>query len=111
MWKKERHGAVDVVAGDQPLTIDNADALRRTMMECIERGQPRIVLDCHQIPLMDSKGLELLLDIRQACARRGGQFQLAAVNALCRDILQVTGVVSQFEIHSDSVVAAGSFAQ
>ena len=111
MWEKKRHGAVDIVTGDQPLTKSNADSLRHVLNECVESGQPRIVLDCQQVPLVDSKGLELLLDVRQSCARRGGQFQLAALSPLCRDILQVTGIISQFEIYSDSVVAAGSFAQ
>ena len=111
MWEKKRHGAVDIITGDQPLTKDNADSLRRVLDDCVDNGQPRIVLDCQRVPLFDSSGLELLLDIRQSCARRGGQFQLAALSPLCCDILQVTGIVSQFEIYSDSVVAAGSFAQ
>ena len=111
MWEKKRHGAVDIVSGDDTLTIDQVDGLRRILTECVEGGQPRVVLDCQQIPLIDSAGLELLLDIREACARRAGQFRLAGVNALCADILQVTGLISLFEIHADSVVAAGSFAQ
>lgn len=111
MWEKKRHGAVDIISGEQPLTKENAESLRGVLTGCIENSQPRLVLDCQQIPLIDSVGLELLLDVRQACTRRGGQFQLAALSPLCRDILHVTGIISLFEIYADSVVAAGSFAQ
>ena len=111
MWDKTRQGAVDIVAGAEALTKENADSLRQVFEECIASGQPRLVFDCCQIPLIDSAGLELLLDMRDACRRRGGQFQLAGVNTLCLDILQATGLVCLFEIHSDAVAAAGSFAQ
>lgn len=111
MWEKTRHGAVDIVSGAVALTKDSADGLRRVFEECVSAGQPRLVLDCCLVPLIDSSGLELLLEIRDTCRRRGGQFHLAGVNTLVMDILQVTGIVALFEIHSDAVAAAGSFAQ
>ena len=111
MWEQKRQGAVDVFTGDEGLTTETVNRLRTKLEDRLNQGQPRLVLDFHRIPLIDSAGLEMLLDIRDACLRRGGRFQLAALNPLCRDILQVTGVASQFEIHNDAVAAAGSFAQ
>ncbi len=111
MWEKSRQGAIDVVSGDGALTLDNCDSLRGLLEGCVNDGQPQLVLDCRQIALFDSAGLELLLDIRESCARRGGLFQLAGLNTLCLDILQVTDIASQFELYDDSVAAAGSFAQ
>ncbi len=111
MWEKTRQGAVDIVSGSESLTIENAAGLRRLFEDCITAGQPKLVFDCCQVPLIDSAGLELLLDMRDACQRRGGQFQLAGVNALVADILQASGLVCLFEIHGDAVAAAGSFAQ
>lgn len=111
MWQRNRHGAVDIVSGDSSLTKDNAAALQREFEFCLTAGQPRLVFDCCQVPLIDSAGLELLLDTHDACRRRGGQFQLAGLNTLCSDILQATGLAHQFEIHADSVTAAGSFAR
>ncbi|MDG2128377.1 MAG: STAS domain-containing protein [Fuerstiella sp.] len=111
MWEKSRHGAIDVISGTEPLTLETCDSLRRLLEDCVNDGQPQLVLDFQQIPLIDSAGLELLLDIRESCVRRGGQFQLAALNTLCLDILQVTGIASQFELYDDSVAAAGSHVQ
>ena len=111
MWEKSRQGAIDVVSGDGALTLDNCDSLRGLLEGCVNDGQPQLVLDCRQIALFDSAGLELLLDIRESCARRGGLFQLTGLNTLCLDILQVTDIASQFELYDDSVAAAGSFAQ
>lgn len=111
MWERTRHGAVDIVIGSQPVDRDTVGPLRRIMEECVGSGQPRLVFDAAEVPLFDSAGIELLLDIREACLQRGGEFQLAALNPLCLDILNATGVAELFDIFDDSVVAAGSFAQ
>lgn len=102
---------MDVVSGEQALSQGNAESLKRVFDACIATGQPRLVFDCSQVPLVDSVGLELLLDTRDACRRRGGQFQLAGLNSLCTDILNATGLSSVFDMYDDAVTAAGSFAR
>ena len=77
---------------------------------CI-RDRPRSVLQLTDIPLIDSQGLELLLDLRDRSARCGGAVHLAAPNVLCRDILQATGLAEEFAIFDDLNSAVGSFAQ
>lgn len=111
MWEKTKHGAIDVIVGDRPLTADNAGTLKQVLEQCVHDGQPRLVLDLRDVSLIDSIGLELLLDARDTCIKRGGTMQLASVSPLCLDILKVTGVAADFEIFSDSISAAGSFSQ
>jgi anti-anti-sigma factor len=111
MFEKMRQGAVDIISGDEPLVGDNTDKARRLLEECSRSGQPRIVLDLQKMPLIDSDGLELLLDMQDECIRKGGLIQLAGANPLCRDILRITEVDQQFELFDDVVAAAGSFAQ
>ena len=111
MFEKLRQGAVDIVSGDDPLTADNIDSARRILTESTQSGQPRIVLDLRKIPLIDSAGLELLIELQDECIRRGGRMQLCGANPLCRDILRITNVSQHFEQFDDAVSAAGSFAQ
>jgi anti-sigma B factor antagonist len=111
MFERTRQGAVDVITGDEPLNHESADRVSRLIEECIGKGQPRIVLDLGKVALIDSAGLELLLDARERCAARGGLLQLAAPNALCRDVLQVTGLSSGFETFDNVLIAVGSFAR
>ena len=44
---------------------------------CVERGQPHVVLDLQGVALIDSTGLELLLDAQEECQRMGGAMKLA----------------------------------
>lgn len=78
---------------------------------CLENGQPRVVFDLSGIPLIDSAGLESLLDARDLCQKRGGTMVLARPNPLCRDILRVNGFDKELQIFDDSVKAMGSFAR
>ena len=111
MFQRQRQGAVDVIGGEVPVNAENAQELESRLKEVIQRGQPRVVVNLAGVPLLDSRGLELLLDYRDHCARRGGALKLAAPNPLLRDVLIVTGADAEFEVFDDAVAAVGSFAQ
>ena len=104
-------GAVDVLRGDDAMTSERLQLLSDLLEECLEQGQPRVVLDMQHVPLIDSAGLELLLDTQTDFQQRGGALKLAAVNALCEEILQISGVANQVEIHNEISRAVGSFAE
>ena len=109
MFQAARQGVVQVFSGDEPLNEANvsalADLIRRTPLS----PQPMAVLDLQRIPLLDSAGLELLLDVHEDLTRRGGRLTLAAANELCRDILRATGMADLIESYADVRTAVGSF--
>ena len=111
MFSLRSQGAVRVIAGDQALTADSAAEAARLCDEALAQGQPRVVFDLQRIPLIDSAGLELLLDVGDRCTNRGGALHLAAPNALCQDILRATLLTDRFTIFRDALSAVGSFAQ
>jgi anti-anti-sigma factor len=111
MFERNLQGAVDLIRGDDPLNSEHVDRLARVMDDCLLRGQPRIVLDLSKVPLIDSAGLEYLLNTQEECHRRGGALKLAAANPLCDEILSVTGVARQFDTFRDPTTAVGSFIQ
>ena len=111
MFQLSRQGVIDVVSGRQPLNRDSTDKVRELLDESLTTGQPRIVVNLDEIPLIDSAGLELLLDVRDDCRQRGGTLQLAAPNPLCRDILHLTGLDQQIDVYDDVLSAVGSFVE
>jgi anti-anti-sigma factor len=111
MFTRGKQGAVDVVSGDDPMTVDYVPRLLRLLQECGAQGQPRAVLDMDRVPLMDSAGLEMLLDVQEDFQRRGGTLKLAVRNPLCREILAATGVGGHFEVYLEAASAVGSFVQ
>jgi anti-anti-sigma factor len=104
-------GAVDVISGGERLSGEHVAELASVLDARLEHGQPLIVLDFQGVALIDSAGLELLLDTQEKCQRMGGALKLAGLNALCREVLKVTGVGARIEIFRDSRGAVRSFVQ
>lgn len=111
MFRESRQGAITVISGSASLTVDNVDSLGSAFNKCLAEGQPRAVLELNEVPLIDSAGLEGLLDILDRFNERAGLLKLAAPSPLCADILSVTGVGTYFEVFDDVNSAVGSFIQ
>ncbi len=111
MFECSKQGSVFVLSGNDALTRDNTEDLSQISEKCFGHGQPKIVFDLRTVPLFDSAGLELLLDLRDRCLKHGGAIQLAAPNPLCQEILQATDLARDFAIFDDVVSAVGSFSR
>ncbi|MCY2973725.1 MAG: STAS domain-containing protein [Planctomycetota bacterium] len=111
MYPCKRSGAVDTISGSQPLTRDHQSAFLNSVESCFGNGQPRIVFDMIHVPLMDSVGMEALLEARDRCHKLGGSIVLARPTPLCRDILRINGIDKELNVYDDAVKAMGSFAK
>ena len=109
MFEPKRQGAVDVIGGGDRISGDRVPELAAILDACVERGQPRVVLDLHGVALINSTGLELLLNSHDEYQRMGGAMKLANPGALCGEVLKVTGVGARFEIFDDTGSAVRSF--
>jgi anti-anti-sigma factor len=107
----EKQGAVSVVRPQGPLTEAQASSFVQAAIGKLGQGRPMVVVDLHEVPLIDSSGLEALIDVREKIEARGGAVKLAAVNSLCTDILRVTGVGQKFEQYSHIKSAVARFAE
>ena len=106
-----RQGTVEVVTIVEPMVGEFVEELSQKFAELGQQGVPRVVLNMQQVPLVDGAALETLLDKREEFERRGGSLQLVAPTDLCREILEVTDLTGQFDIHPDNKTAVGSFAR
>ena len=111
MFAVEAQGAVDVVRLEGPLVQDSVESLQETLDTGLCGGQPLVVLAMGAVPLIDSAGLDALLDARDQVARAGGTIKLAGLTPLCEEVLRVTGVGSYFQCHAETKSAVGSFVQ
>jgi anti-sigma B factor antagonist len=111
MFAIKSQGAVEVIVPNVPLKGEYVDELRETVQHCLADGLPMVVLNLHDVPLLDSAGLESLLDARDEVQKRGGTVKLAAPTPLTEDILRVTGIARHFEIYADEKSAVRSFVQ
>jgi anti-anti-sigma factor len=111
MFQQKCQGAVEVISGGERIAGHEVAELASVLERQLDRGQPQIVLDLQGVAVIDSGGLELLLEVQEKCQRMGGALKLAGMGALCSEVLKATGVGSRFEIFRDSGGAVRSFVQ
>ncbi len=111
MFQVESQGAVDVVNLQGPLISDSVEDLEKTLDSNLSGGQPMVVLNLTGVPLLDSAGLDALLDARDRINHLGGTVKLSGLTPLCEEVLRVTRVGSHFECHDGTKSAVGSFIQ
>lgn len=111
MFETTRQGAVQIVTGTDPITAAFAEDLSDKLAECAGAGLPRIVVDLTAVPLLDSRGLEVLIDAGEYCRQRGGALLVAGANPLCHDILRITGASERLGEFDDVSGAVRSFLQ
>jgi anti-anti-sigma factor len=110
MVKSYKQGCVVVIDCDERFDASQTDSMRDLVQRYVAQGSSSLVCDLRKTRVMDSKGLELLLDLAATCGKNHGCLKIAGANELCRDILLVTGVSEQIEIFPDVLSAVGAFA-
>jgi anti-anti-sigma factor len=89
---------------------DIADLMKDTVTSTVAGTRTRIVLDMSNVNSIDSQGLELLLWVRQYCRQNKTQLKLAGLDENLEKILEITGLQTDFDRHTELAEAVRSFA-
>lgn len=106
---EKRQGAVAVIVADGPLVGDDAGQLGGVVSASAANNLGRVVIDLSSIPFVDSRGLEVLLELAEKASEGGRSLKLCAANKTVRQVLELTGLVNQFEYYDDAHAAVRSF--
>lgn len=110
MYTMKKQGAVNVIQTETALDTSNAESFTDFTHQTLQAGQPRIVFDMSEVPLIDSAGMEAILNLQDECQRRGGALRIASPTNLCQDILDVCEISRSVEVLADVTRAVGRFA-
>lgn len=111
MFEIEKNGMVAILRSDKPLNAESAESARESTAKVLSTVRPKVVVDFSHIPLLDSQGLEWLLETHEKCASTGGRMVIAAPSPLCRDIIAVTQVGDSCTIYDDLLSAIGGLSR
>jgi anti-sigma B factor antagonist len=111
-WIDWDSGDVTVVALTGRITLgEGTSRLRDAVRQTLERGRKKIVLNLAEVVYVDSSGLGELVHALTSVRRAGGQLKLSNLQALMRDLIQITRLYSVFEAFPDEQSAVKSFHQ
>lgn len=106
---RSRVGSVGVVAPHGSVTQTEIDDLSATISITRQSSGGRVVLDLSNVPYVDSQALEAMLDYADQQRSAGQTAKLAAVTDTCREILDLTDVLGEFELFDSVDSAVRSF--
>jgi len=105
----QQRGAVLVVRPTGPLIGADADTFKARLRELIREHLGRVVIDASAMPYVDSRGLESLSDVALELAEGGKGLKICAANQTLTQVIELTGLTSQFEHFDDANSAVRSF--
>jgi anti-sigma B factor antagonist len=81
----------------------------RDMVKKLIAQSPKVVLNLREVNYIDSGGLGTLVSLFTTARNAGGAVKLARLSQRVGDLLQITKLLTIFEVFDDEEVAAQSF--
>ncbi len=107
---KRTVGDVAIFDLDGKLTIGRGDVvLRDTVLEEIEGGGRKILINLQDVKTIDSSGLGELIRCKVTSSSHGAEVKLLNVNLKARKLLTMAQLVGVFEMFDDERMAVSSF--
>jgi anti-sigma B factor antagonist len=105
------HADIRIIKLAGKITIGAGDVkLRELIREALEGGHSKILLDLAKVSAMDSSGIGEMVAAYTTVRKREGQLKLLNLSPKINDILQVTQLITVFDVFDDSEEAMASFA-
>lgn len=107
---ERRSGNVVIVSLAGRLVPDQEDLLFRDCIDgLVDRGVTNIVVDLHDVVLLDSGGIGVLVAKLHTLRARGGDLRLARLTSRTHRLLEITHLLSVFASFDSVAEAIDSF--
>lgn len=92
------------------ITIGVGDvALRDAIHEALSAGAKKLLINLDEVTTIDSSGVGELVSSYTTVTNRGGKLKLANLPPKVADILQITQLITVFDVYEDEDEALRSF--
>ena len=111
----KRLNRVDLLTIEGRMDAANAPQLKQQIDSLFEQGRYRIVLDLAGLEYIASPGLRVLIEARKRARDwkltdlEGGDVRIANLPPRIKEVFDLTGFTSLFEIYPSTLEAVGSF--
>ena len=104
-FQVEKVNDVLVVDVEGQLIVGNRQELKQKVLEELERGELKFVVDFERTGYIDSSGLGVLVSLSKKVREQGGELRLANLNEDLKTLFELTKLDTLFQI-ADSREAA-----
>lgn len=106
--RKDPKGVV-VIGVDGQLIVGNRHELKQKVVDAIEVGERKVLIDFSNTGYIDSSGLGALVSLSKKLRDAGGELRLAGLNEDLRTLFELTKLDTLFTIADSADAALASF--
>ena len=106
--RKDAKGIV-IIGVDGQLIVGNRHDLKQSVLEALERGDRKFVIDFSNTGYIDSSGLGVLVSLLRKIREAGGDLRIAGLNEDLRTLFELTKLDTLFTITDSPAAALASF--
>lgn len=104
-----KQGDVSIVAIDGQLIVSNRQELKQQMLDDLDGGARKLLVDFTKTGYIDSSGLGVLVSLSKKIRDQGGALRLAGLNDDLRTLFELTKLDTLFQISETREQALASF--
>lgn len=106
--RKDASGVV-VIGVDGQLIVGNRHELKQKVMDAVEAGERKVLIDFTETGYIDSSGLGALVSLSKKLRDTGGELRLAGLNEDLRTLFELTKLDSLFTVADTTEQALAGF--
>ncbi|HVZ76759.1 MAG TPA: STAS domain-containing protein [Gemmatimonadaceae bacterium] len=103
-----KQGDVSIVEVDGQLIVGNRQELKHKVLEALEGGARKFLIDFAKTGYIDSSGLGVLVSLSKKIREQGGELRLAELNEDLRTLFELTKLDTLFQIADSRANAMAS---
>jgi anti-sigma B factor antagonist len=102
-------GGVVLVQVDGELIVGNREEFKQSVLERVDAGDRKFVVDFRESSYIDSSGLGALVSLSRKIRESGGELRLAGLNEDLRTLFELTKLDTLFQISESRELALENF--
>ena len=106
---KKHAGGVQVIEVDGQLIVGNRQELKQRVLDSIEAGDRKFLIDFTKTGYIDSSGLGVLVSLSKKIRDEGGDLRLAGLNEDLKTLFELTKLDTLFAITDSAEQALTAF--
>jgi anti-sigma B factor antagonist len=111
MSNREVDGVSVVVLDGRIVLGEESNALREKVKSLIADGKKKVVLNMANVTFIDSAGLGTLVAAHHSAKSQGAALKLAHLGSKFQEVLQITKLLTVFDVYNTEAEAVGSFSK
>ena len=89
---------VTIIDVEKSLIVGNRQKLKKTILDELDKGKRKFIVDFSEALYVDSSGLGVLLFISKKIDEQGGELRLASLNGGLRTLFELTKLDTNLKI-------------